>query len=196
VLHWAFELFAHYGYFVIVAGVLLENAGIPAPGHTVVLVGACLAQYGQLSILWVAVCACAAAVVGDNIGYWIGHWKGRDLLHRHRRLFHFPPDRERRVAEFFDHHGPKAVVIGRFIAGFQSIAAIMAGVSRMRWRTFCLWNVLGAIVWSASLSALGYLAGSSIHAIDRWAGRIGLALICLVILGGIGYRIWRHHHAD
>lgn len=192
-LHWILTQFAHYGYFVIVAGVLLENAGIPAPGHTVMLAGAFLAQQDRLSIWWVAACGCGAAIVGDNIGYWLGRRYGRELLDRHRRFFRFSKRRQRKLQRFFDDHGAKAVFLGRFVTGLQTIAAIMAGVSRMRWRTFFVWNVVGAIAWATALSALGYLAGSSVRALDHWLGGIGLAVIGIVIVGGGGYLMWRRH---
>ncbi len=182
-LHWILTQFAHYGYFVIVAGVLLENAGIPAPGHTVVLAGAFLAQHDRMSIWWVAACACAAAIVGDNIGYWLGHRYGRGLLERHHRLFRFTPHRRDKLNRFFSEHGPKAVVISRFVTGLQTIGALMAGVSRMHWRTFAMWNVIGALAWSAAFCTAGYLAGSSVHALDRWAGRVGIAIAVLLVAG-------------
>lgn len=190
-LHWVLELFAHYGYFVIIAGVLLENAGIPAPGHTVVLAGAFLAERGDLSILWVAVCACAAAIAGDNIGFAIGRWKGHDLLARHRRLF--TPRRERRVCEFFERHGSRAIVIGRFIAGLQSVVPIIAGTTRTPWKRFLVWNVIGAIVWAAFYSALGYFAASSLVAIDCWLGRIGLVIVGVIVVAGAAWWIRRRH---
>jgi membrane protein DedA with SNARE-associated domain len=192
VLDYALGLFASYGYFVIIAGVLLENAGIPAPGHTVVLAGAFLAYSGHLSIIWVAVCACAAAIVGDNVGYWIGKHHGHALIERHRGFFRFTEARERKVRRFFEDHGPKAVVIARFVTGLQTVAAMMAGISHMRWRTFFGWNVVGAIVWATAFSALGYLAGGSVQAIDKYLGVVGLVVLGLVIVGG-GLLLWRHH---
>lgn len=195
-LAYALDLFATYGYFVIVAGVLLENAGIPAPGHTVVLAGAFLAYAGRLSIVWVAVCACAAAIVGDNIGYWIGKHYGRALVDRHRQFFRFTDRRERKVRRFFADHGPKAVVIGRFITGLQTIAAIMAGISHMRWRTFVTWNVIGAIIWASAFSALGYAAGGSVDVIDKYLGVAGLVVLGLAILTGVLLLWCRHRRAE
>jgi membrane protein DedA with SNARE-associated domain len=197
VLDVALHLFASYGYFVIIAGVLLENAGIPAPGHTVVLAGAFLAYSGHLSIVWVAVCACAAAIMGDNIGYLVGKHYGHALIERHRKFFRFTEKRECKVRRFFDEHGPKAVVIGRFVTGLQTVAAIMAGISHMRWRTFFAWNVIGAILWATAFSALGYLAGRSVEAVDKYLGVVGLVVLGVVIVGGGAFLLWRHHrHAE
>lgn len=191
-LDYALGLFASYGYFVIIAGVLLENAGIPAPGHTVVLAGAFLAYSGRLSVVWVAVCACAAAIVGDNIGYWLGKHHGHALIDRHRKFFRFTCARERKVRRFFDDHGPKAVVLGRFVTGLQTVAALMAGLSHMHWGTFFIWNVIGAILWSAGFCALGYAAGGSIEVIDKYLGVAGLVILGVVIVGG-ALLLWRHH---
>jgi membrane-associated protein len=156
VLDYVIDLFASYGYFVIIAGVLLENAGIPAPGHTVVL----------------------------------GHRYGRGLVERHRRL----RKREPKVRRFFDEHGAKTVVIGRFIAGLQTMVALMAGISRMRWWTFLGWNIVGAVAWAAALSAVGYLAGGSIHAIDSYLGVVGLIVLGVAALVG-GFLLWRSHRS-
>jgi membrane protein DedA with SNARE-associated domain len=191
VLDYVLGLFSSYGYFVIVAGVLLENAGIPAPGHTVVLAGAFLAYQGRLSIVWVAVAACAAAIVGDNIGYWIGHHYGHAVVERHARL----RKREPKVRRFFDQHGAKTVVIGRFIAGLQTMVALMAGVTRMPWRKFVFWNVLGAIAWAAAVSGVGYAAGSSARLIDHYLGLAGLIVLGIVVLVA-GVLLWRSHRSD
>jgi membrane protein DedA with SNARE-associated domain len=191
VLDYVVGLFASYGYFVILVGVLLENAGIPAPGHTVVLAGAFLAYQGRLSIWWVAACACVAAIVGDNIGYWIGHHYGHGLVERHARL----RKREPRVRRFFDDHGAKTVVLGRFVAGLQTMIALMAGITRMPWRRFLFWNVLGAIVWACAVSALGYLAGGSAHAVDHYLGVVGLVVIGVIVLV-VAFLLWRSHRSD
>src|ERR671919_2595035 len=101
------ELFARYGYAVIFVGVLLENAGVPAPGHTVVLAGAFLAQGGRLSIGWVFAVACVAAICGDNAGYWLGRKGGRAIVERHRKLLHLSEARQKWIEGFFERHGAK-----------------------------------------------------------------------------------------
>lgn len=189
-LDYALDLFASYGYFVIVAGVLLENAGIPAPGHTVVLAGAFLAYNGHLSIWWVGVCACGAAIVGDNVGYALGKHYGHGLVERHDYL----RAREPRFRRFFEEHGVKTVVIGRFIAGLQTVVALMAGISHMRWRTFLFWNVIGAIAWAAAYTALGYAAGGSAHAIDHYLGVAGFIVLGVAALI-VALLLWRSHRS-
>jgi membrane protein DedA with SNARE-associated domain/membrane-associated phospholipid phosphatase len=175
------QLFARYGYAVIFVGVLLENAGVPSPGHTVVLGGAFLAQNGRLSIVWVFATACVAAVLGDNIGYWIGRKGGRPLIERHARLLHLNEERIRWIESFFERHGAKTVFIARFVTGLQTVAALFAGMSRMRWSRFFIFNVVGAIAWSASYCAAGYFFGKSWDLLHEWMGRAALFALALVV---------------
>jgi undecaprenyl-diphosphatase len=180
------ELFARYGYAVIFVGVLLENAGVPAPGHTVVLAGAFLAQGGRLSIGWVFAVACVAAICGDNAGYWLGRKGGRAIVERHRKLLHLSEARQKWIEGFFERHGAKTVFLARFVTGLQTVGALFAGMSGMRWPRFFLWNALGAVSWSAAYSAAGYLFGTSWDALHRWIGHAGLfALATIVAVGAI-----------
>jgi membrane protein DedA with SNARE-associated domain len=197
------QLFARYGYAVIFVGVLLENAGVPSPGHTVVLGGAFLAQSGKLSVGWVFATACVAAVLGDNIGYWIGRRGGRPLIERHQRLLHIGDERLRWIEGFFERHGAKTVFVARFVTGLQTVAALFAGMSRMRWSRFFVYNVAGAIVWSATYCAAGYFFGKSWDVLYEWVGRAGLfglalvaAVVLLVVLRKHGARLaaWLDAH--
>jgi undecaprenyl-diphosphatase len=179
------KLFARYGYAVIFVGVLLENAGIPSPGHTVVLGGAFLAQSGRLSILWVAVTACVAAILGDNIGYWIGRKGGRRIVERYRRLLHISEERQRWVEGFFERHGATTVFIARFVTGLQTFGALFAGMSLMSWPRFLVFNVAGAVAWSAVYCAAGYFFGRSWDAVHHWVGRAGLFALALCVALGL-----------
>jgi undecaprenyl-diphosphatase len=176
-------LFARYGYFVVFGAVLLENAGVPSPGHTVMLGAGALAQQGHLSLPIVIAIGVLAAILGDNIGYLIGRRGGRALLLRHGRRFLLTPESIRKAERFFDRHGAKTVFVGRFITGLQTLVALLAGAHRMSWKTFFLWNVLGAIAWSAVYAGLGYAFGASWNVLDRWVGDAGLFLLALLCLG-------------
>src|SRR2546428_863263 len=175
------ELFARYGYFVVVAGVLLENAGIPAPGHTVVLAGAFLASRGVLSLPVLLAVTAVSAILGDNIGYWIGRRGGRRLIERHAKLFHLTPERLAQVDAFFVKHGPKTVLFARFLTGLQTVAALFAGMSRMQWPVFFAFNVLGALLWTGAYCSLGYFFGQSWELLHKWIGRAGLFGLALVV---------------
>ena len=152
---WLLDLFARYGYAVVFAGVLLENAGLPVPGETMLLAGAALASFGQLSLWWVIVVAIIGATCGDNLGFLIGRHGGRRLVERYGVRIGITRARLATFDDFFQRHGPKAVFVARFITGLRVVGAILAGGSTMRWPAFVFYNATGAIVWSTTIAFAG-----------------------------------------
>lgn len=148
------------GYGALFGLVLGESAGIPLPGETALIAGGLLARSGQLSLPVVIAVAATAAMLGDNIGYWLGRRGGRAALLAPRGPLR---EHRRRVAvrgeRFFERHGPKAVFLGRWISGVRVVAAVVAGASAMPWRTFLLYNALGAVAWAASVAGVAALLG-------------------------------------
>jgi membrane protein DedA with SNARE-associated domain/membrane-associated phospholipid phosphatase len=179
--YWLMGWFNHYGYAVLVVAVVLENIGIPAPGQTALLAAGFLAHRHQLALPWVIVTAAVSAVLGDNLGFWLGRRGGRRWLERHARLFRMTPERREKVERFFARHGPKTVFIARFVSGIQTFAAVAAGLSGMPWRTFLLYNITGAITWAVTISLTGYFFGESWNLLDRWVGHAGLFLLGIVL---------------
>ena len=177
------SLFARYGYLLIFGAVLLENAGVPSPGHTVMLAGGAFAQQGHLSLPLAIATGALAAILGDNIGYVVGHRGGRALLLKYGHRFLVTPETVQKAELFFERHGPKAVFLARFVTGLQTVGALLAGASRMHWRTFFLWNLIGAVAWATCYALLGYLFGASWQALESWAGNVGLFLTALIALG-------------
>jgi undecaprenyl-diphosphatase len=193
---WLLDLFARYGYFVIFGGVFLENTGLPVPGETTLLAGAALAHYGQLSLPRVIMTAIAAAILGDNLGFFIGRRGGRRFAERHGWRVGLTPERLVEFDRFFQRHGPKTVFAARFITGLRVVGAVLAGGSGMPWPTFLLYNATGAVVWCTVIAFAGYSLAYSWATLERWIGRSGLvALALLVIIGIIGVvRARRNRH--
>jgi membrane protein DedA with SNARE-associated domain len=177
---WLTDLFARYGYFVVFFGVLLENAGIPVPGETILLAGAALARFGHLSLVWVVTTAIAGAVLGDNIGFVIGRRGGRRLLERHGRLLGLTKQRLDQFDAFFARHGAKTVFVARFVTGLRVVGAVLAGASTLPWGRFLIFNAAGAVAWATTFGAVGYALGYSWETIERWLGHLGL--VFLVVL--------------
>ncbi len=150
----------HYGYWAVLALVLLEDFGIPVPGETVLIAAAIYAGHGQLNVVAVGVIAFAAAVTGDNIGFAIGHFGGRNLALRWGRYIFLTGERLDRAESFFNRHGGKIIVVARFIEGLRQANGIIAGLSGMRWLRFFVFNALGAVLWVGTWVSLGYLAGN------------------------------------
>jgi membrane protein DedA with SNARE-associated domain len=171
---WLQDLFARYGYAVVFLGVFLENVGVPVPGETVLLAGAALSHFGQLSLGWVIVTAIIGATLGDNLGFFIGRRGGRKLAVAYGARFGLTPARLAQFDRFFDGHGPWTVFIARFITGLRVFCAILAGGSTMRWPTFVLFNASGAVVWCVTIACAGYALARSWTVLETWIGRTGL----------------------
>ena len=173
---------AEYGYWAILALVLVEDFGIPVPGETVLIAGAVEAGAGQLNVFLVAVIGFAAAIAGDNIGYAIGRFGGRALVARWGKYVFLTEDRLGKAEHFFNTHGGKVIVVARFIEGLRQANGIIAGVSRMHWLKFLTFNALGAALWVACWVSAGYFGGRHIEAIYHYVTQYSLyALIALIV---------------
>jgi membrane protein DedA with SNARE-associated domain len=175
----------HYGYLAIVGLVLLEDFGIPVPGETVLILGAVYAGTGRLNIVLVALLAFCGALIGDNIGFAIGHFGGRRLAERFGRYVFLTPERLDKATDFFERHGGKIIIIARFVEGLRQANGIIAGTSGMHWRRFLVFNAIGAALWVGVWVTIGYVSGSHIDSIYaaaiRYDAYIGIAVVVLLI---------------
>jgi membrane protein DedA with SNARE-associated domain len=176
----------------------VESFGVPAPGETAIIAGAASAGRGHLNVLLIGVVAFLAAVIGDSIGYLIGRTGGRPLVLRFGRYVRLTPQRLDRIDGFMTRHGPKVVVIARFVEGLRQLNGIVAGMSRMPWPRFLLFNAIGAAAWVAVWTTGGYLAGNHLNAITATIHRYQLWAIAAAVLALIGYLLLRRacRHAD
>jgi membrane protein DedA with SNARE-associated domain len=187
------HLLTTYGLVLLFAVVAIESMGVPLPGETAVIAAAVLASTKQhFSLLEVIVVAAAAAIIGDNVGYWIGRVGGRRLLERWGPIKRYA-DRVLPPAErFFARHGGKAVFLGRFISVLRVTAAWLAGITDMTWWRFFLWNATGGVVWAAAVASVAYYAGkAAADAIGHYGAYAGAAVVVLLVLGLIGARLWK-----
>lgn len=196
-LHNSLQLIEHYmlvyGYWAVFFGVMLENAGVPVPGETILLIAGYFAATGEFRLPLVMLIAATGAVIGDNIGFAIGHHYGRGFLLRVGRFFFLTPKRLEHMENYFESHGNKTILVARFITGLRVFAALLAGASRkMPWRVFVVYNMAGAILWSVVITTLGYLFGASLPLLVKWVGRSGtILLIAVVVVGVIVWRVRR-----
>jgi membrane protein DedA with SNARE-associated domain len=187
------DLLLEHGLILLFALVAMESAGVPLPGETALIAAAILAERGHYSIVAVVVVAAAAAIAGDNVGYWIGRKGGRALLRR-APLIHAYAERALPPSErFFRRHGAKTVFFGRFIAILRVTAAWVAGISRMPWWRFLLWNAAGGIVWAVLVAVVAYVFGrAAADAIGRY-GLFGAAAIVVVgVIVFVVLKVWRN----
>jgi membrane protein DedA with SNARE-associated domain len=179
--------FALHGYVTVGAVLLLENAGIPVPGETALLFASFLAYSERSLKLWpIIVIATVAATLGDNFGYWIGRLGGRPLLDRYRNIFMLPQRHIDRGERIFEQHGPPTVFFARYVFGMRVIAGPLAGVLRMDWRRFALFNFLGAITWVLTICCAGYYFGESwpmlLRTLHRFNIGVGVAVVGVVLV--------------
>jgi len=155
-------LLEHYGYLGVGGMLFLEDFGVPVPGEIMLIAAAVFAGAGQMNIAVVFVVAVLAAVIGDNIGFIVGHFGGRPLAERFGRYVFLTPERLEKAENYFNAHGGKVVTIARFIDGLRQINGLLAGIAGMHWLKFLGYNALGAVLWVGTWCGLGYLAGENI----------------------------------
>ena len=187
----------HYGLYFLFAIVCLESAGLWLPGETALIAAAVYAAKGNLSITGVITVAAVAAIIGDNIGYWVGREGGRRLLYRYallRRLaVRVLPAGER----FFARHGGKAVFLARFFGGVRVTGAWLAGITRMNWWRFLGWNAAGGIVWAVAVGLIAFFAGkAAADALARYGvyAAIGGAILFVLVIAAL--HVWRRRVAE
>jgi membrane protein DedA with SNARE-associated domain len=186
---------ADYGYWAVALALLCENAGIPVPGETTLLLASFLAySEHKLDLIWIVVVGTCAASIGDNIGFAIGHYGGRRLLTRYQKLFRISQTSLERGEKLFARYGASTVFFARFIFGLRIFAGPLAGVLRMPWKKFAVFNFLGAAAWVTVIALVGYFFGRHWDAMEHVLGRFNL-------LGGIALLIvisvlWRKYHGS
>jgi membrane-associated protein len=186
--------FDQYGYWTLFLALLLENAGVPVPGETILLFASFLAfSEQQLRLPYIIVFGILAATLGDNLGYSIGRRGGRPLLDRYASLLRIPEQTIPKAERLFARYGNITVYVARFIFGMRIIAGPLAGVLRMPWGRFVLFNFLGAATWVTVISVLGYTFGEHWVELTKALGRLNLVLA--VIAAYVGLLLWRRYKA-
>jgi membrane protein DedA with SNARE-associated domain len=156
-------LIAHYGYVAVGVVVGLESMGLPLPGETTLVLSAIYAgTHSDLHIAGVIGAAALGAILGDNVGYWLGREFGYPLLLRYGRYVGLSETRIKLGQYLFLRHGGKVVFFGRFIAVLRVLAAFLAGVNRMEWKSFLLANAAGGVLWSLVYGLGAYLFGAAL----------------------------------
>jgi membrane protein DedA with SNARE-associated domain len=187
--HYVRTFVADYGYWAVAVALLLENAGIPVPGESTLLLASFLAySEHKLELGWIIIVATCAATLGDNLGYALGYYGGRRLLERYQNLFRIRQQTLDRGEELFARHGAAAIFLARFIFGMRVFAGPLAGVLRMRWRAFTIFNFLGAITWVTCIAGAGYLFGQHWRRLVRAMERFNIAVVLIVV--AVGFYFW------
>ena len=165
--------------------------GLLAPGETAIVLGGVVAAKGQVSLPLMILIAWSAAAAGDLASFTLGRLLGRPFMQRRGPRFGVTAPRLERVEEFFDRHGAKAILVGRFVGLVRAVAPFLAGASGMRLRAFLPWSLLGTLAWTASFTLIGYAFSNSFGAA---AGALTHGALAAAVLAaaGLGLReLWR-----
>ena len=187
------DLIAHYGYFAVFGVVALESAGIPLPGETALVTAAIFAAQGALNIYGVVGSAIAAAILGDNFGYWIGREFGFPLLARVAPALRLDEGKLKVAQYLFLKHGGKIVFFGRFVAILRTFAAFLSGVNKLPWERFLAFNAAGGAIWASVFGAGGFLLGK---AFEHYARPVGIAALVCAVVGAVVASRFIAAHAD
>ena len=193
-LHGVAPILDQWGYYAVAVVIGVESFGVPAPGQTIMVAASIYAGAGRLNIFAVAAIAFVAAVLGDNVGYWIGVRGGRKVVHRWGKYVFLTPERLARAEGFFARRGGRVVMVARFIDGLRQFNGVIAGITAMPWRTFLIYNAIGAALWVGWWTTVAYLFGTHLveiiehaHRYQWWAIGIGVLLVG-------GYVTWHVRH--
>ena len=194
VLHSLEPTLNRFGYLAL-GLIFLEDFGVPVPGETVLIIAAVYAGTGRFNVWLVALLGFLAAVLGDNVGFAIGHFGGRPLAERFGKYIFLTPERLDKTASFFDRHGGKVIVIARFVEGLRQANGIIAGITGMHWTKFVPFNALGAALWVAVWVSIGYFSGSNIdsiyHTATKYEAVFGI-VVGVLLVAWIARRVWKH----
>lgn len=182
---------AGWSYLLVFAIVFLEAMGLPLPGYSLALVAAILAGHGHLSIWIIYPVTLSSAVLGGLAGYAIGARGGRRFIERYGRYAFITPHRFESAEYYFQKHGNKAVLIGRYLPFLCFLAGILSGITRLPYRKFFIYNLTGAVLWCATHLTLGVVCGRSLQVLTDRFNNIFQVVALVVVVGVVAFMVRR-----
>jgi membrane protein DedA with SNARE-associated domain len=182
IFHTLAPLLNHYGYLAVAGFVFVEDFGVPVPGETILIAAAVYAGAGKLNVVLVGLIGFVAAVLGDNVGYAIGRFAGRAVVLRYGKYVFLTEERFDKAEHWFVNHGGKVVTIARFVEGLRQANGVIAGVTEMPWPKFVVFNALGAALWVAVWTTVGYVSGSHLDAVYNTISNVSLYVLAALVV--------------
>lgn len=192
-MHWIAYIVRYalvrWGYLALAVALMGEDAGLPLPGESVLMLASFLSHKSTgLRLPWLILVGIGAAIMGDNLGYFAGRWLGPRLLRWLRRKLHMDDDIVT-ATDLIRRHGPATVFWARYIPGLRAIAGPVAGALGMEWRRFLLFNALGAITWVTAMALTGYAFANEFDSLLSYFAKASWVISGSIF--GIGYFLWR-----
>lgn len=178
------ELILAFGYLVIFSFVFAESGlffGFFLPGDSLLFTAGLLVSKGLLDLNIVLIGVAVSAILGDQVGYWMGAKFGRSFFTRKGLLF-LNPEHVEKAEAFYNKHGKKTIVLARFVPVVRTFAPIVAGIARMDYRTFVSYNIIGGVLWTLTMVLFGFFLGRAIPDAGKYIDYIILVIIVLSVL--------------
>jgi membrane-associated protein len=193
IVDWLEPAFLTAGYLILAAGVLMERSlfvGLIVPGDLILALGGVYASEGKLSLVWVILVGIAAAICGESIGFWLGRRFGMRMI-RHIPLVNRLEKQFDASEDYFRRHGGKTVAIGRYATAAGAFIPFTAGVGKMKYGRFLMFDIPAIAVWATGIAIFGYAFGQHLAFIDKVLSRFGLIVLGLVIGFFLGRWLWK-----
>jgi membrane-associated protein len=194
IVHWIEPAFVSAGYLIIAAAVLMERSvfvGLIVPGDLILALGGVYASQHKMSLAWVIVIGCISAIVGESLGYWLGRKVGVRLIRHVPFLGRILVEKLQDAENYFRKHGGKTVVIGRYATAAGAFIPFSAGVGRMRYSRFVMFDVPSVIVWATGISIFGFYFGKNLAFVDKVISRFGYIVLGLAAGYFLGRWLWK-----
>lgn len=185
------DVLVRYGYLVVFGSVLAEQIGIPIPAVPFLLAAGGLAGSGKLSLTLLLALSGIASLIADTIWYVIGRFGGARVLGWLCRISLEPDSCVRKTETIFSKHGPRSLMVAKFIPGFSTIAPPLAGIVRMPLRKFFFYSALGGLFWSGAFIALGWVFSYQLEIVAEYAERFGSRTVAVLVAALAGYILWK-----
>jgi len=184
----------HFGYPMIVVGVMAENLGVPLPGEILVLLASSMVDQGRLTLTGIALAATMGAWAGDHLSFLMGRKAGSKVIDLYCRVTVCSRQCSMLGQRFYCKYGPLTLVFARYVVGVRALAVPMAGMSGVPYRRFALFDFAGTLLWATSMTLIGGLLGKRLFAwmvIGRHAGEIASAVVLLMVIIILVYKVWK-----
>ncbi len=185
-----------YGYLILFLGVMAENASLPVPGETILIIASIYSHYGHLNLGTVIPLATVGCILGDNISFYLGRRLGRPFVQQYGKYVLITQKRLVSVEHFFERHGDKAIFVQRWITGVRVLGALVAGTTKMPWSRFLLFNCLGAATWVIAISLMAYFFAVNLPLLIAIVSRSGWVLLGLIVAVGLFFYLKRRLLAE
>ena len=193
-MHSTAEIFLHYDYLILFLWVLVEQLGLPLPSTPILLTAGTLTATHDTRLHWVILAVMLGAAVGDSVWFRLGDRYGSAVT---RWICKFSMEAAsciRKTEDVLTRHGSAGLLLAKFVPGLNTMAAPLAGQSKMRYRTFLLYDMVGTFLWAATFVLIGRFFGDAISRdgmVLHWVSRSAAALVILIVLGLFISRIVR-----